>query len=512
MISLRAAAETHAGYARAINEDQAVVSGDLAAVADGMGGHVGGEVAARMAIEELLAGFSRDRTSSGFVEAVRRANGAIWRRSRVDRGLRGMGTTLTAVALVDGPGAGEGGRRLLLVNIGDSRAYRLDSSDGSLARLTEDHSLVEEMVRTGELTAEEAAIHPHRHVLTRVLGIDPEVDPDVFELEPEAGLRLLLCSDGLTNEVPEGEIAEAMVLPATPEEAARELVSRALQHGGTDNVTVVVADVVTDDGGAGELPVELVPAVPVAPDRGAEEADDITQVVPIATVPLVGELERVEPVEPLEPAERPTPSGRGGRTLTVHGASVVGDTGVGAGGAETGRHRAVVLVPDRGFRRAARDRVLTTRAAMFVILLAAILGGAAWVMIWFNNSSYFVGLAGDNVAIYQGRPGGMLWFKPQLMETIELRRSALFPATVVELRHGVTESSLVGARRLVRNLAKEHQLIIYDGGLVTTTTGAATGGAPAATTPTTSLAGAASPATTTTTGATSGAPPTGGAP
>ena len=154
MTAIRAAAQTHTGYVRSNNEDLAVVSSDLAAIADGMGGHLGGEVAARTAIEELVEAFQRDRTASGLVAAVRRANRAIWRRSRVDRKLHGMGTTLTAVALVAGEGDAEGSAsHLALVNIGDSRAYRLDygaEDTPVLTQLTVDHSLVEEMVRQGE--------------------------------------------------------------------------------------------------------------------------------------------------------------------------------------------------------------------------------------------------------------------------------------------------------------------------------------------------------------------------
>lgn len=284
MTVLRAAAETHTGYVRAINQDQAVISGDLVAVADGMGGHLGGEVAARTAIEELVAAFRRDRTPSGLVGAVRKANRAIWRRSRVDRKLHGMGTTLTAAALIlplepDGSSAAH----VTLVNVGDSRAYRLVPNSTELQRLTEDHTVVEEMVRQGELTPEEAAVHPHRHVLTRAVGIDPEVDMDVWDLSFEPGSRLLLCSDGLTNELTDDEIADVLAKEQDPTRAAHELVGRALGHGGMDNVTVVVIDLVDEEGGA-EQPVQLVPARAAALNTAVDEATDITQAVPVTPV------------------------------------------------------------------------------------------------------------------------------------------------------------------------------------------------------------------------------------
>ncbi|MGH9298766.1 MAG: protein phosphatase 2C domain-containing protein, partial [Acidimicrobiales bacterium] len=289
---LRAAAESHTGYVRANNQDTALISGDLLAVADGMGGHLGGEVAARTAIEELLQAYLRDRTGAGLESAVRRANQAIWRKSRADRKLHGMGTTLTAVALVEGEAAvardaagrgDSGGQRshLALVNVGDSRAYSIDPDTREMKRLTEDHSVVEEMVRQGELTPDEAAVHPHRHVLTRALGIDSEVDLDIWDLEPALGSRILLCSDGLTNEVTENEIAQVLAASPDPAEAARELVGRALGHGGMDNVTVVVIDVLEGEDVASQ-PVEMIPPPPGSPDlREQAGGADITQALPI---------------------------------------------------------------------------------------------------------------------------------------------------------------------------------------------------------------------------------------
>ncbi|MGC9963331.1 MAG: PP2C family serine/threonine-protein phosphatase, partial [Acidimicrobiales bacterium] len=301
MTVLRAAAETHTGYVRSTNQDLALVSGDLVAVADGMGGHLGGEVAARTAIEQLLEAYVRDRSGDGLVRAARRANRGVWRKSRVDRTLHGMGTTLTALALVertdlaaaDEPlSAGERPLRIVLLNVGDSRAYLLEAGTHQLRQLTEDHSVVEEMVRQGELTPEEAAVHPHRHVLTRALGIEAEVALDIWELAAEIGDRFLLCSDGLTNELPDAEIADILARATDPQAAVSELVGRALGHGGMDNVTVVVADVADGHEDPEGVQVQFVPPGAPLPEHPVEGTPELTEAIPI-TQPSDGANEQV---------------------------------------------------------------------------------------------------------------------------------------------------------------------------------------------------------------------------
>jgi protein phosphatase len=158
-----------------------------------------------------------------------------------------MGTTLVAVALVaDGPAgrSGRGGRgrkALAVVNVGDSRAYLLQ--DGQLRRLTSDHSLVAELVRAGQISEEEARTHPRRNILTRVVGVEPEIEPYVGRAVPERGDRLLLCSDGLFNELDEPAIASILAEVADPTDAATRLVDEAKLAGGTDNITALVLDI-----------------------------------------------------------------------------------------------------------------------------------------------------------------------------------------------------------------------------------------------------------------------------
>src|SRR5579862_8319715 len=243
---LRSGSASDVGRVRTSNQDVALEDPDLFAVADGMGGHVGGEVAARVAVDTLRAAFQREQTVEGLRRAVAEANRAVWRQGQTERGLRGMGTTLTATALVNE----EDGRQVIaLANVGDSRAYVF--SRDALIQVTADHSLAEEKVRQGQLTEAEAAVHPHRHILTRALGVSSDVDVDLWELHLHPGDRILLCSDGLTNELGDDRIGDVLSTVRDPRNAARSLVKAAIDHGGSDNVTVVIVDVVSSDKAAG---------------------------------------------------------------------------------------------------------------------------------------------------------------------------------------------------------------------------------------------------------------------
>ncbi|HEY8217715.1 MAG TPA: Stp1/IreP family PP2C-type Ser/Thr phosphatase [Acidimicrobiia bacterium] len=232
-LRFRAAAATDVGKVRDHNEDGYLVDDTLGlvAVADGMGGHNAGEVASAAALEALRVAFGAGAT---IAEAVSAANEIVYEQSVADRSLRGMGTTLTAGALgIDG--------KLLLGHVGDSRAYLV--RDGSLERITTDHSLVEELIQSGALTEEEAERDPRRSQITRALGLEPGVDIDMESVDLRAGDRLLLCSDGLTTMVSEDEIASFMSDERDPHTAARKMVEAANEAGGADNITVVVIDI-----------------------------------------------------------------------------------------------------------------------------------------------------------------------------------------------------------------------------------------------------------------------------
>jgi len=228
---IEAGATTDVGRVREGNEDSFLAADPLYAVADGMGGHRGGEVASRLALETLDALFRRSRGT--LADQIREANLAVFERSVLDRKVAGMGTTLTAAAIEQD--------RLRLVHVGDSRAYLLRGE--ALRRLTEDHTLVHEMVERGEITQREAEVHPHRSVLTRALGTEPDVAVDEHAVELRDGDRLLLCTDGLTGMLPDERIREILTEEADPQGAADRLVAEANGEGGIDNITAMVLDV-----------------------------------------------------------------------------------------------------------------------------------------------------------------------------------------------------------------------------------------------------------------------------
>jgi protein phosphatase len=220
------------GRVRHHNEDRSLATARLLAVADGMGGAKAGEVAAQVAVDSVARlddGADADEVQA----ALERANRAIRRMARDDPDKSGMGTTMTAAMLRDG--------RLDVVHVGDSRAYLW--RDGALTQVTDDHSVVAELVRRGTITAEEAEHHPHRNVITRALGAEDEVTTDVRSTEVAAGDVVLVCSDGLSSYVSEASIAEVLGGGGALAESARALVARANGAGGVDNVTVVLARV-----------------------------------------------------------------------------------------------------------------------------------------------------------------------------------------------------------------------------------------------------------------------------
>ncbi len=493
MTVLRSGSASDVGRVRSVNEDRLLESGWLYAVADGMGGHAGGEVAAATAIGVLERAFGADQTAAGLVHAVRQANRAVWERSHQDADVRGMGTTLIAAALVPG----DGGDRLVVANVGDSRAYRF--SGGQVEQMTTDHSVAEELVARGELSEEEAAVHPHRHILTRALGVAPEVDIDTWELVPAEGDRYLLCSDGLTNEVSEDRIAEVLATVRDPAEVARRLVAMANDHGGNDNVTVVVLDVVvadavdgasgrstgrrratpagvgagvgasvgravggeTGDGapGAGDGPDR--PSAGPATSRGTRRpttsgrrgdragaaggspADGPAEVIDLPTVSVSSRPRTLERPRALDGDETAEPPEMLARHVTAALSEVMG------------RRRALQGAPGGGVERR-RTRRLTARVALFVVLVLVVLAGAGAVVHYYAEDAWFVRLDGTHVAVYQGRPGGFLGFEPKVVEVSDLTQGDVLAFRVAELRAGVPESSRQAADRFIANLHAEY--------------------------------------------------------
>jgi len=291
------AGATDVGRQRHTNEDSLVIAPPFFAVADGMGGAKAGEVASRLAVEAFTEAQGSDESPEAqLVRILRDANKRIYELAVSDDSRRGMGTTLTAVKVH--------GHDVSIGHVGDSRAYRL--REGELEQLTKDHSLVAELERTGQITAEAAEHHPQRSIITRALGPEPDVEVDTYTVAGRAGDVYLLCSDGLTGMVSDGEMASILRGADSLEAAAGVLVKAANQSGGKDNITVVLfrlgdAGEAAQDGDTDEQTI-----------AGGLTAEDV-QAAADSRDPAPGE-KRPDTVfrstisEPLPPAEREPPA------------------------------------------------------------------------------------------------------------------------------------------------------------------------------------------------------------
>lgn len=370
MTTLHWGSATDIGLVRESNQDSLLVAQPLFAVADGMGGHQGGEVASATALEILSATFGSSTSRDDLIEAVRRANAKVWDKAQLDDDLRGMGTTLTAIAKVADEETGA--ESIAIINVGDSRTYLL--RNGELSQITTDHSFVEEMVKAGEISAEEAETHPKRNVLTRALGVEPTVESDVVDMQPVPGDRLLLCSDGLTREVTDDQIGATLRRLKNPDEAAKELINMAKTNGGHDNITIVIVDVEAD---------------------GADQAWE------------------APPPSPKAPKRAPKAS-----------------------------------------RTRVRKRSLT-RTVAFAVVALLLLGLIPGSVVWYARASYYVGLEGQQLVIYRGRPEPVLFFKPTITERTNVSTNDILPSAVPPLQKGYTTSSVESAHKYVQNLQQQ---------------------------------------------------------
>ena len=331
-MKLKWGASTDVGMVRQQNEDSYLAEENLYVVADGMGGHNAGEVASALAVTTLKAGARTGIDSvERFRELVQQANTAIYTASLDDSTQSGMGTTLTALSIVAGEEP-----RVLVANVGDARTYMWRNN--ALTRLSVDHSYVQELVNEGIITPEEARVHPRRNIVTRALGIDRSVVVDVFSHLVRTGDRIVLCSDGLVDEVSDADIAVVLGQHSDPQDTAEALVMVANTAGGRDNTTVIVIDVL----------------------------DDISEPVVLPTPDNTTPMEALAPMQ-LAPAKK----------------SKIG-------------------------------------MVLFWSALVAIVFSAITVIGVYGRSGYFIGFdSNDQVAIYRGRVGGILWFQP----TIETQTS-----------------------------------------------------------------------------------------
>ena len=409
-MNVRVGAATDIGQVREGNEDSYLVVAPLYAVADGMGGHRGGEVASSLALETVQELFERKEGS--LADQVAGANRAVYDRSQSDRSVSGMGTTLTA-ALIDG-------NKVHLVHVGDSRAYLLRGAE--LTQLTEDHTLVHRMVMEGEITAEEAETHPHRSILTRALGVDESVQVDEDDVQVESGDRLLLCTDGLTGMVPEDRIQEILQDAADPQEAVDRLVTVANRAGGIDNITAVVMQFAEDGGRPGAAKEAAIPHRPSVerpvPGAAPAERSDIT---------IVG-----APIP--EPPPKDPVSAAGPRSTTTSSLPAVRPT------------------PARPSHRGRRVGIWA--GVTLSVLVLGVVG-----MRLFLDTQWYVGVSNGRVAIFRGIPSEVAGLELHSV-VVETSLSAAKAEELVAWRglpQGITTDDRDGANAVVEQIRKDLQ-------------------------------------------------------
>jgi len=365
--------KTDTGRQRRDNEDSAYARAPVFVVADGMGGAQAGEVASRLAIEAFERGLPDNGSPEERLRArVVEANHQIYERSRADRQRAGMGTTLTAAYVDDA--------HVAIAHVGDSRAYLY--RDGTLQRLTQDHSLVDELVRRGKLTEEQAAEHPQRSIITRALGPEPDVEVDTWTYPARAGDVVLLCSDGLTSMISEERVREILATHDNLDEAADALINEANEAGGRDNITVVLFRLEEAGVGDGTADQETMVGV-AAPRRPAAGADpDDGPVASGATAGRAEHARRSTAVAVAPPPTRPSL-----RRLAP---------------SPPGAARRLVPRPPPVAERHERRFIKPLAALLATAIVVAIIGSAGYLA---SRQLYFIGTNAQGiVTIYRGFP------------------------------------------------------------------------------------------------------------
>ena len=397
-LQLRYVAHSEIGLIRKNNQDSGFASPHLLVVADGMGGAAAGDLASAVAIDtirQIEDASDGQEMLNRLAEAIHRANDRIADLVSADSSLDGMGTTVTG-ALFDGTEMG-------LAHIGDSRAYRL--RDGSLSRLTHDHSWVQSLVDEGKISSAEAAIHPHRSLLLKVLNGQPANDPDLAVMSVQAGDRFMFCSDGICGLIDDDEIEAALRIPDL-DAALKRLVSEALAEGGIDNITAIVADVVEDGGN-----------------------DDVL---------VLGAAD-----------EREIP-GQQRRIATADAVPDDGDTLV--------NERVVVEDDEARYSPRAPHKRRLVRPLVGLLALLLIAGaGLAAAYAW-TRTQYYVGAAGDQVAIYQGLSDGLPGVQlSRVYEVQPLAIADLPPYYQEQVRANIDVPTLDSARETIMELTAAAQ-------------------------------------------------------
>lgn len=444
-LTLLCTAHSEVGPVRKNNQDSGYASPHLLLVADGMGGAAAGDLASSVAVtrlrdldEELSAQSERptgEDLLSMLTNRVHAANDLIADLAIDDPRLEGMGTTVTAAAF--------DGRELAVVHIGDSRMYRLREDE--FVRVTHDHSWVQSLVDEGRLSPDEAATHPHRSLLLRVLNGAPHNDPDIGLVDARAGDRLLLCSDGLCGLVDDVDLARMVAVPDR-EESLRQLVEAAHAAGGSDNITIVLADVVEADAAG----VDAAPPVTVgaAATTAIPEVSERTQEIPI-------DPDEFAPV--LVDAEgNPIPEdvANQAQSLEVHSHDIevvpvqayVPPEHLATTPAEDARY---APRPAPSPRRRALGILMSLLLALVVLAAGA---GATWA-VWRN--SYFVGADSGRVAIFRGFNANLgSWHLNRVVESQQIPVADLSPRYQQQVNDTITVESLPAAHASVAELAQ----------------------------------------------------------
>ena len=382
-----------------------MVAPPLFVVADGMGGHEAGEVASAIAVETMREFAPRTSDADALAEAVRQANAAVLKGAEDGRGRPGMGTTMTAALVLDD--------EVIVAQVGDSRAYLLHN--GSLKQVTRDHSLVADLIEQGRITEEEARYHPQRSVITRALGSDTNMDPDIYTFRVEKGDVLMLCSDGLSSMVTDDVIKETMLEHSLPDEMCNALVREALAAGGLDNVTVVVVEPLL---------------------AGDEEA---------------GDSEPTSDFAPIEHEEHVAP-----KVNTVNVAAPVPKASMRPREIVVGAPEVDAEASADAVKSAARKRRKGRKAPIiWVIVFVAIIVGACAGFYSYAQNSYYLISENDRVSIYRGLPGniGGLSFS-WLEEQTDVDANKLAPTTASRLEHGISVNSLEEAQSTIEDYRK----------------------------------------------------------
>lgn len=461
MAELRWGAATDPGRVRAQNEDTFVAEPMVFAVADGMGGHQAGEVASALAASIL-----RERLGNGAVNetaasaALNEANDAIYGAARANSAHTGMGTTVTALAIMHAEAGGTNGddeERLVLLNVGDSRTYRYRL--GRLQRVTVDHSYVQELVATGHISDEEARTHPRRNIVTRALGIEPTVRSDVWSLPIVRGDRFVLCSDGLVDEVPDHEIADLVGTVEDPQSLAEQLVDMANRHGGRDNITVVVVDVLS-----GNEPPDPTDEIAFDPswaegiaepavwaddagqndisEKNANEIANIADVIAEIDTP-VGVLADTQAMDATVVATSdmlPT------QAFDL-AASVSDATQTQVLPTATQVMATANAIPAKSRRR----RWLTLGTFFFAFVLGLIATITFTLVAVHARSGYFVGFNGDTVVVFKGQRDRLLWFSPTVDATSTKTRQNLAQTMIDVINTRPTFASPEEAAKFIAN-------------------------------------------------------------